>query len=66
MCNTKRVNCVAMKELCIILGVLGFYALIALFFFWLFTGAFGDWLAYGIGAVLISAYVLGAALGLWK
>lgn len=55
-----------MKELCIILGVLGCYALIALFFFWLFTGAFGEWLAYGIGSVLIGAYVIGAALGLWK
>lgn len=55
-----------MKELCIILGVLGCYVLIALFFFWLFTGAFGEWLAYGIGAVLIGLYVVGAALGLWK
>lgn len=55
-----------MKELYIILAVLGCYALIALFFFWLFTGAFGEWLAYGIGAVLIGAYVVGAALGLWK
>lgn len=55
-----------MKELCIILGVLGCYALIALFCFWAFSGAFGEWLAYGIGALLIGAYVLGAALGLWK
>lgn len=55
-----------MKEIFIILAVLGCYALIALFFFWLFTGAFGEWLVYGIGAMLIGAYVLGAALGLWK
>lgn len=55
-----------MKELYIILAVLVCYALIALFFFWLFTGAFGEWLAYGIGAMLIGAYVVGAALGLWR
>lgn len=55
-----------MKELCVILGILGCYALIALFCFWLFSGAFGEWLAYGIGALLIGLYVIGAALGLWK
>lgn len=55
-----------MKDIFIILAVLGCYALIALFCFWLFSGAFGDWLAYGIGAVLIGAYVFGVALGWWK
>ena len=64
MFNLK--NYKEMKELCVILGILGCYALIALFCFWLFSGAFGEWLAYGIGALLIGLYVIGAALGLWK
>lgn len=50
----------------LIVGLLGVYILIALTCFWLFTGAFGDWLACGIGAVLIGAYVIGAALGWWQ
>lgn len=52
-----------MKSLCLLLGILACYFLIVIFFYWLFSGAFGDWLIYGIGAVLICAYVIGAALG---
>ena len=50
----------------LLIAILCVYALIALLCIWLFTGAFGDWLAYIIGAVLIGAYVIGAALGWWR
>lgn len=55
-----------MKDLLICFGVLGSCVVVALFCFWLFTGAFGDWLAYGVGVMLVGAYVLGAALEFWK
>lgn len=54
------------KSLGLLLSILACYVLIALFCFWLFSGAFGDWLACGIGTVLIGAYVIGAALGWWE
>lgn len=66
MSKASRVMKEFLKYIGLIIGLLSVYFLIALFFFWLFTGAFGDWLAYGIGAVLIGAYVFGAALGWWK
>lgn len=64
--KARRVMRELFKSLGLLLGILACYVLISLFCFWLFSGAFGDWLAYGIGAVLIGAYVIGAALGLWR
>lgn len=64
--RTRMVMRELFKSLGLLLGILACYVLIALFFFWLFSGAFGDWLAYCIGAVLIGVYVFGGALGWWK
>lgn len=64
--SKRRVMRELFKYSCLLLGILACYLLIVLFFFWLFSGAFGDWLAYGIGAVLIGVYVLGGALGWWE
>lgn len=42
----------------ICLGILLCYSLIALFFYWIFSGTIGDRIMYAIGFVLVGMYVL--------